>query len=120
MSAELYQALKILSVAEERSLNKQIVHALNEWLQERKDQENGEKWDDPSPYWFDGGVSASRNMRWSLSLSPSASPSPSPSISPSISASVSEGPWDDDRDDQYDPYLPPTDILNKLRRLANG
>ena len=42
MPAELYEALKILALAEERSLSKQIIHAINEWMQAGKDEDEGD------------------------------------------------------------------------------
>lgn len=39
MPAEMQQALKILAIAEDRSLSKQIVRAISEWLEYKKGEE---------------------------------------------------------------------------------
>jgi hypothetical protein len=97
MPAELYNALKILSVAENRSLSGQIVYALGDWLNGKVEEEQSQhgldfetqlkkKWENMVIH--EGGVSVgSVNIpgSWSPSLSPSASPSASPSPSPAPS-----------------------------------
>jgi hypothetical protein len=107
MPAELYNALKLLSIAENRSLSGQIVHALGEWLEDRVEEErreNGIGEEGQLGYYdkdgifqiinsstnhpnLDGNVWAdlySKNpwLRPDYSYSPSASPSASPSPAP--------------------------------------
>jgi hypothetical protein len=43
MPVELYNALKVLSVAESRSLSGQIIHALREWLSMKVEEEQNNK-----------------------------------------------------------------------------
>lgn len=63
MPADMYQALKILANAEERSLSKQIIYALGEWMQMKRDEED--EGQGASGDVLRDGVMVDGNIRWS-------------------------------------------------------